>query len=417
MRALLALLASMALLSPSAASAQAAEAQLHFELANEYYAQGRYREALERYIASNRLVPNAHVVFNMASTYERLDRPIEAYNAYETFLVEFAHDAASERETGVRARDALASRVAVIEVTCEPGNAELHVDRADLGVVGRGSRRVAVEPGRRRIIARLEGYVDASAEADAVMGRVVTITLSLERMRARLEVVSTPVGATVAIEGGEVLGTTPLETELPVGEHRLTLRAPGHLLEHRTVTVGGAGSRIAVELRREHSVPQARVEVRGEPPGAVVSVGGNELGAAPFEEGSLAVGESELAVSAPGYVPARARVTFEGDRTLRARYRLVPASDLGTVLYAISYVAGGLTLLAGVGAGIRVLGLTQDLHSGRPEPRIDSSIVPEIATGAALADGLIFAGAALLLLTLVVDLADQPAPSQITFGD
>jgi hypothetical protein len=53
---------------------------------------------------------------------------------------------------------------------------------------------------------------------------------------ARLTVRSTPVGAYVSLDGKEI-GQTPLEREVPGGQHTLRLRHRGHIAAERTVTL------------------------------------------------------------------------------------------------------------------------------------------------------------------------------------
>src|SRR5262245_18472265 len=58
------------------------EAELHFRLAAEAYTKGDYTYALEHFLASNRLVPNRNVVYNIARTFERLQRFADAHRYY-----------------------------------------------------------------------------------------------------------------------------------------------------------------------------------------------------------------------------------------------------------------------------------------------------------------------------------------------
>src|SRR5262245_12364509 len=66
----------------SSADNQADEAELLFRRGAQAYQRGDYEAALERFLASNRLVPNQNVVFNIAHTYERLARYPEAYRYF-----------------------------------------------------------------------------------------------------------------------------------------------------------------------------------------------------------------------------------------------------------------------------------------------------------------------------------------------
>src|SRR5688500_13272545 len=186
-RAIMVLLLCAAIVPSSARADEASEAQLQYELGVELYRQRRFTEALERFLASNRLVPNANVTFNIAQTYRLIERPIEAYNWYESNLVEFELDAERRRQ-GVTARDALQSQVAIVEVTTTPPGAQIFVDRVDLGAIGRSPRRVAMAAGDHRLVARLEGFREASTPITARPGEIVPAALALERLTGTLRV-------------------------------------------------------------------------------------------------------------------------------------------------------------------------------------------------------------------------------------
>src|SRR4029077_5442221 len=96
----------------------AVEAQLLFERGAELYRARRFGEALEAMVASNRLVPNGNVVFNVAQIYELLDRPIDAFNWYQRQLG-FALDTEARARTEERVAKLL-PRVAVVKIETQP---------------------------------------------------------------------------------------------------------------------------------------------------------------------------------------------------------------------------------------------------------------------------------------------------------
>src|SRR5689334_11213995 len=83
-----ALAASLAapLAPPARADGNADEAELQFQLGADAYRAGDFREALAHFLASNRLVPNRNVRFNVARSYERLTQFADAYRWYEDAL-------------------------------------------------------------------------------------------------------------------------------------------------------------------------------------------------------------------------------------------------------------------------------------------------------------------------------------------
>src|SRR5204863_4549343 len=59
------------------------EADHLFTLGAEHYQKKDYKEALQYFLASNRLVRNRNVMFNIARTYEHLQQFPDAYRYYQ----------------------------------------------------------------------------------------------------------------------------------------------------------------------------------------------------------------------------------------------------------------------------------------------------------------------------------------------
>ena len=62
------------------------EADLQFQLGAARYRDGDYHGALEHFLASNRLVPNRNVSFNIASSFEKLKQYPAAFRYYTQAL-------------------------------------------------------------------------------------------------------------------------------------------------------------------------------------------------------------------------------------------------------------------------------------------------------------------------------------------
>ncbi|HEX7669383.1 MAG TPA: hypothetical protein VF395_07370, partial [Polyangiaceae bacterium] len=92
-----ALLAFLLVAGASRADDVADEADLQFRIGADRYTAGDYRGALEHFLASNRLVPNRNVVFNVARTYEKLERYPESFRYYTAALAEETDAAAQAR--------------------------------------------------------------------------------------------------------------------------------------------------------------------------------------------------------------------------------------------------------------------------------------------------------------------------------
>jgi hypothetical protein len=361
---LLALATTLVILSGTARADEASEAKLQFELGQELYNQKRLAEAIERFVASNRLVPNANVVFNIASTYNLLanaelkkhdsakadDHAIEAYNWIEAYLALDLRD--QERNDGLKLRDSLVSRVAIVDVTSEPAGAEIVVDREALGAVARSPRRVAIPLGEHTIILKKSGYREGQTSVTARKGTQVAISVQLERMTGLLHVDSEPRGAEVRLEpGNEALGKTPLDRTLPLGPARVVLALPGYVEVTRDVAINeGCTTTFAVTFQRA-AQSVATLSVTGSPTTASVRLAGRPLGQVPMSVGGLLPGHGLLEIGAPNHQTWIGDVPFEAGGATRIAVRLAPEPrhvwrGWKWVGYAVGAgaLAGGLTV-------------------------------------------------------------------------
>src|SRR5688572_474577 len=163
------------------------EAELHFELGAEAYQAGDFRAAVEHFLMSNRLSPNANVTHNIARAYERLSRYPEAYRYYQLALLSVTRpDAKVQIEQALLA---LEEWVITIDVTTVPTGATIYVDRVELGARGEAPRRFGLAAGTYRIIARKEGFRDAEVQLEELAaGQSKTVVLRLEPLLGRISV-------------------------------------------------------------------------------------------------------------------------------------------------------------------------------------------------------------------------------------
>lgn len=402
------LLASIPLAFPPAGARadEASEAQLQDELGRELYGQRRYREALEHFLASNRLVPNPNVMANIGSCYGILRRRAEAFNWYEAALQAGLEETA--RPAIERAQDRLRRRVAVVAVGVRPEDAAIYVDRVELGSVGRGSRDYAVEPGERTLIARAEGHREARVEVTAVRGETVSAELALERVVGRLQVVSDPEGAVVLRDDtDEVLGETPLFVELPPGGLDLRVQAEGYEARtSRAAVRDGEVTRVRVELAPAAS-RMAVLTVAGRPAGARVLLDGVALGPTPLTRDSLEPGRRTLRVERAGRDPWEGPVVLEAGSASRVDYDLRdPRAGPDPGWFIAGYGLGAGLLVAGGGTAIAA-GNARDRFFDQPTRAARDQVDRLNGT----ADGLLIAGGVVLLGTLIADLLTGGEPA------
>ncbi|MFN7134820.1 MAG: PEGA domain-containing protein [Myxococcales bacterium] len=123
-----------------------------------------------------------------------------------------------------------------------------------------------------------------------------------------LEVLSTPDGAEVFVDGSLVPGRTPVKLQVKTGrEHVVEVRRPGHLAARRTV-FAAPHEPLTVELNPQ---PGAVVKVATVPEGAEVRVAGLAPFRAPGVSDALGPGRHLVEIALEGHVVERREVVVE----------------------------------------------------------------------------------------------------------
>jgi hypothetical protein len=146
------------------------------------------------------------------------------------------------------------------------------------------------------------GEIAQQAEVGASSPRRLAFTLASELFDATgtVTIESTPSGAAVRIDD-RIVGTTPLETRLPVGKHTYTLQHPDHdNREGSFELASGASESIEQTLDKRPGT----ILVRNAPSGASVHVDGEKLGPV-GERLEVEPGSYQFQVRAEGYEPYR----------------------------------------------------------------------------------------------------------------
>jgi hypothetical protein len=125
---------------------------------------------------------------------------------------------------------------------------------------------------------------------------------------------STPSGAAVQIDG-ETVGTTPLETRLPIGTHSFGLQLPGHRTADGSFELT-SGASLTVE--KELGKRPGELLVENAPEGAVLTIDGESRGK-PGEPLELPPGNYTLKVTADGYQAYSEAIAIDsGERVERS---------------------------------------------------------------------------------------------------
>ena len=301
-----ALLALATLLTTRASRADdvADEADQLFTLGAERYQEKDFKNALAHFLASNRLVRNRNVMFNIARTYEQLRRFPDAYRYYQRSLE-------GETDQGVKARikEALlriGPSIALLEVKTEPPGALVYLNRKDLGDRGTAPQSLALTPGTYTVIAELQGYDEVtSLPIDVRVGYEKSITLKLTRVVGTVRV-SGADGATVRVDADDAPGvcTAPCDVPATPGQHTLVFTRPGA----RTARLGVQVKANAVTtLRADLEAETGSLVVNADEREAVIEIDGKTRGFTPTVL-AVPVGVHDVRVTLRGFKPVLRRV-------------------------------------------------------------------------------------------------------------
>jgi outer membrane receptor for ferrienterochelin and colicins len=397
--------AAIALLSFSlgavpARADDASEARLQYELGSELYKQKRFTEALDRFIASNRLVPNPNVVFNIANIYVLLgkrevrDRArasewyVEAFNWAET-LTRMA-TVETDKKDAAALRSSILLKVAVVTVRSEPDGAEIYVDRESLGSVGRTPRDIATTPGDHTIILKAPAHRPGQVSVVARLGQAVPARVLLEKIVGVVQVTVRPEGAKLQYFPGSIeLGKAPAVARLPVGEGRITATMPGFLTQTREIVVREAATTtVEMDLQRVGE-GAARLTVVGQPDGASVRLAGREVGKVPLTLSGLDPGRHSVELIATAHEPWKGDLLLEAGAATRVEATLRRPEDQAWGGWKwLGYGAGAALLGGGTVFAFQARGAHQDFDahpSSSGKARVDRlNVTADVLLGTAL---------------------------------
>lgn len=191
------------------------------------------------------------------------------YHIGNAELAHFACDRAArefpaEREVLQRCealQAVLRGEVYEVAITSEPAGASVTVEGwpEAAGIVAPGS--LWLKAGSRELVLRLEGYQDLRQKVTVEAGFVSQVRAVLKTVprTGTLELVASPAGARVEVDGAPVTLTADGRMVLGEGPHRLRVSAPGHTAHEETVDVpANVVTSRWVELEREVAVTPVR---------------------------------------------------------------------------------------------------------------------------------------------------------------
>lgn len=209
-----------------------------------------------------------------------------------------------------------------------PAGAEIFVDGEPVAVT---PAVVEVDAGERLLEVRMRGFNAWRNETTVVPGQPTELEeIVLQEADGRVQLVSSPAAATVAVDG-RVRGQTPVTVTLPPGkDHEIRLSKPGYRPVTRRLSVAAdSGRRLVVEMQPEIG----EVAIVTQPPGATLTVDGEPIGTAPRSV-ELPARAHRVVATLEGYSRAARTVTPRPGFPQELEIALEPLAQTGVGLLA-----------------------------------------------------------------------------------
>ena len=313
---------------PHHALAQGAvQARFFDEAARAAYARGDYEAALADFFELARVAPSQGTLYNIAICAELTHRDALAYDALDRYLAGPADDPVRTQDARARLR-ALSARVALVHVTSSQPGATIWVDRRELGAAGTAPDTLVLAPGAHVLELTHPLALDGRVEVVAEVGVTRELHVELSPRVGRL-LVAAPDVAGARVDAISEVGSVAhacaidVETELPIGTYRVTVRAEGRRDESFVVQVREGALETRVASLGLVARPTGTLVIRTDV-AARVRVDGVDRAETPARVPGVEVGMHRIEVVAAGHRPWSAEVAVEEGRVRYVNLTLVP---------------------------------------------------------------------------------------------
>jgi hypothetical protein len=293
---------------PDPVEEKKAQARTHFERGLSLFDEEAWDAALVEFAESRSIFPTRAATKNAAICLRRLHRFDEALDMFDTLLREFPKLPPGDKALVEREVSELRNRVGTIDIrTTEPG-ASIVIDGRDRGSTPpTGPLRVSVGSHVVRVFKKGFAPFERRVAVSGAENVPLDVKLSALTRSGTLKVVEKGGQSAEVVVDNVVVGTTPWDGPLPLGERTVFLRGEGKL--------GTAPAVVTIELGKETALELSLVELGSEvrvqpnPVASTVSIDGVSVGRGIWD-GRLASGAHKLEVKADGFLPTTKDVSL-----------------------------------------------------------------------------------------------------------
>jgi hypothetical protein len=165
---------------PASAQSTAPDPRVLFQDGQVAYNAGEYEAALEKWQRAYELSGRKELLYNLAQAFSRLGRVADEKAALEGFISAATgpEELKASAEERLRSLEQRIARTG-IHIEGDVAGAEVFIDGEPVGTLP-VSEKISVAPGRHRVSATAEGYVDAIATVVVPAGETVPVELHFE---------------------------------------------------------------------------------------------------------------------------------------------------------------------------------------------------------------------------------------------
>lgn len=336
--------------APDAASnadAKKAEAKGHFDKALKLFEDEAWDAALVEFQQSRALFPTRAATKDAAICLRKLHRFDEAIDLFDVLLRDFPNLPADERALALAQVQELASYVGTLVVQgAEPGS-KVVIDGRDRGELPSAPIRVAAGTHVLRVMH--EGFMPFEQQFSVAGAKSTSVAVRLAPLlqggRLHVEEASGQI-VDVSIDGA-VVGKTPWDGLLPVGDHVIILE--GENGSGTQPSVASIRLNASTQLRLRSETLPALLRISPEPAFATLILDGVPVGRGPFR-GRVRSGQHLLETHADGFVTDQRRVATPAERETAVTVALLPATEPGGRVFI--EIDGGFAFSPSLGGGL-----------------------------------------------------------------
>lgn len=236
------------------------------------------------------------------------------HEGYQTF----ARRIAIEKKETAELRAKLSKEYGSLHITSTPSNAIVFLDGARQGQLT--PLEIKVSPGRYYVKVVKDKFYTYDEEVFVNQGKTMTIDANLVRQVGRIVLETIPAGAEAYI-GGDLIGTTPLTQDKPVGTYVITIKKKGF---REKVIEAVIAPDETLKINEEMIEKSGALKITTSPPGAEVHINDAYQGETPLRI-ELKPGAYQIVIQKQSHRALSEEIVVEDNTTKNIHRDLDPA--------------------------------------------------------------------------------------------